>query len=131
MRELKKYFHEIEKNLPCGNREKKKILRDLRLSVENFLAENPEATFEAVVDHFGTPAQIVDTCTEEMPTLELQKKLKIKRWIIGVIAGVAACALLVWGIAVGIILVNELKRDDGLVVVEQPIEEGIISEKGE
>ena len=123
MRELKKYFHEIEKDLPCGNREKKKILRDLRLSVENFLAENPEATLEAVVDHFGTPAQIVDTCTEEMPILELQKKLKIKRWIIGVIAGVAACALLVWGIAVGIALVNEFRAADGYHVADSVVEE--------
>jgi len=131
MKELKTYFGEIKKSLPCGNKEKKKILRDLQLSVENFLAENPGANFEAVVNHFGTPSQIADTYTEEMPTQELQKKMKTQKWIIGIIAGAVACALLVWGIAVGIALVNEFNRDNGLVVVEQPIEGNFITEIGE
>lgn len=113
MRELQNYFREVQKALPCGSCEKKKILRDLRLSVDNFLEENPGATFAAVESHFGTPAQIADTYTEEMAPRELQRKLKIKKWIIGIIAGAVACALLIWGIAVGLALVNEFKAADG------------------
>lgn len=123
MRELQNYFREIKKELPCGGCERRKILRDLRLSVENFLEENPGATFDAVESHFGTPAQIADTYTEEMAPRELQRKLKIKKWIIGIIAGAVACALLIWGIAVGIALINELKIESSHMVIEQVIEE--------
>lgn len=113
MRELQNYFREVQKALPCGSCEKKKILRDLRLSVENFLEENPGATFDAVESHFGTPAQIADTYTEEMAPRELQRKLKIKKWIIGIIAGAVACALLMWGIAIGIALINQFEHTGG------------------
>ena len=124
MKELKTYFGEIKKSLPCGNKGKKKILRDIQLSVENFLAENPDATFEAVVNHFGTPTQIADTYTEEMPTQELQKKMKTQKWIIGMIAGAAACALLIWLVAVGLALIDLNKHSQGWhtedsVVVEE------------
>ena len=123
MKELKTYFGEIKKSLPCGNKEKKKILRDIQLSVENFLAENTDATFEAVVNHFGTPTQIADTYTEEMPTQELQKKMKTQKWIIGMIAGAAACALLIWLVAVGLALIDESKRANGQLVVDTVVVE--------
>lgn len=123
MKELKTYFGEIKKSLPCGNKGKKKILRDIQLSVENFLAENPDATFEAVVNHFGTPTQIADTYTEEMPTQELQKKMKTQKWIIGIIAGAAACALLIWLVAVGLAMIDESKRANGQLVVDTVVVE--------
>ena len=112
MKELKTYFREIKHKFPGGCK-KNKILRDLRLSVDDFLQENPDATLEAVVEHFGTPQQIADAYTEELPAHELQKQLKIKRWIIGIIAGAVACTLIMWGIAVGVALINEFKAADG------------------
>ena len=112
MKELKSYFREIKQQLPGGCK-KNKILRDLRLSIDDFMEENPDATFTAVVEHFGTPQQIVDSYTEEMPAHELQKQLKIKKWIIGIIAGAVACALIIWGIAVGIALIEASKRANG------------------
>jgi len=120
MRELQNYFREVQKALPCGSCEKKKILRDLRLSVENFLEENPGATFDAVESHFGTPAQIADTYTEEMPPRELQRKLKIKKWVIGIIAGAVVCALLMWGIAICIALTEQFRYAGG-ELIEDPV----------
>lgn len=117
MKELKNYFREIEQQLPGGCK-KNKILRDLRLSVDNFLQENPDATLGAVVEHFGTPQQIADAYTEELPAHELQKQLKIKKWIIGIIAGAVACALIMWGIAVGIALIDQFRHNGGELVVD-------------
>ena len=112
MKELKSYFREIKRQIPGGCK-KNKILRDLRLSVNDFIEENSDATFGAVVEHFGTPQQIADSYTEEMPPQELQRQLKIKKWIIGIAAGMAACALLMWAIAIGIALVKQSKHDGG------------------
>lgn len=124
MKELKSYFREIKEVLPGNDCKKKKILRDIRLSVDNFLEENPDATFEAVVEHFGTPQQIGDSYTVEMPPWEMQRQLKIKKRIIGIVAGAVACALLLWGIAIGIALINDSKRangyhEEGPAVVEE------------
>lgn len=125
MKKLQNYFREIKKELPCGGCKRRKILRDLRQSVDDFLAENPEATYDRVVELFGTPQQIADSCVAEMPPREVQKKLKIKRWIIGIVAGAAACALLIWLISVGIMFMKEIRSAGGyhvegsVVVVEE------------
>ena len=120
MKELNNYFREITGALPCTGCKKRKILRDLRLSVDGFLEEHPDATLEAVAEHFGTPQQIADSYTEEMPPRELQRQMKIKKWIIGIVAGAVVCALLMWGIAIGIALIDQYKHTRGQLV-EDPI----------
>ena len=124
MNALKEYYRSIQKLLPCSLCQKRKLMKDIRCSVDSFLQEHPDATFETVSAHFGTPQQIAETYTEEMSPQELQKQLKVKKRIIGIIAGAAACALLIWGIAVGIALVNEFANADsytetGPIVIEE------------
>lgn len=122
MKELKSYFREIKRQIPGGCK-KNKILRDLRLSVNDFIEENPDATFGAVVELFGTPQQIADSYTEEMPPQELQRQLKIKKWIIGIAAGTAACALLMWAIAIGIALTEQFQYAEGELIVDTVVVE--------
>lgn len=132
MKELKKYFWEIKCAIPCG-KSRRKMLRDLRCSVENFLEENPDATYETVVNHFGTPAQIADTYMEETPPKELQQQLRIRKRIIGLVAGLVAAVVLIWATGVGIIILRELCSDRDILVIEQAVEEtgNISTEIGE
>ena len=112
MKELKTYYRDVQKALPCSACQRRKLMQDIRCAVSGYLQEHPEADIETVTAHFGTPQQIAETYLMEMPPQKLQDQLKIKKWIIGIIAAVAACALLIWGIAVGIALVNELQDAD-------------------
>lgn len=52
---LKHYYREIKSYLPCSRKEKKRILKEIRGNVDSFLEDHPEADFEAIQTHFGTP----------------------------------------------------------------------------
>ena len=124
MNALKEYYRSIQKLLPCSLCQKRKLMKDIRCSVDSFLQEHPDATFETVSAHFGTPQQIAESYIEEMSPQELQQQAKVKKRIVGIIAAAAACALLIWGIAVGIALVNEFANADsytetGPIVIEE------------
>lgn len=112
MKELKAYYRDIQKALPCSVCQRRKLMQDIRCAVSGYLQEHPEADIETVTAHFGTPQQIAETYLMEMPPQKLRQQLKVKKWIIGIIAAAAACALLIWGIAVGIALVNEFNAAD-------------------
>ena len=115
MKELKKYYHNIQRALPGSLRQKRKLMQDIQCAVSGYLQKDPEANMETITDHFGTPQQIADTYLAEMSPQSLQKQLNVRRWIIGIMAAAAACALLLWGIAVGIALVNEFNAADGYI----------------
>lgn len=123
MNALKEYYRSIQKLLPCSLCKKRKLMQDIRCSVDSFLQEHPEADTEAVTAHFGTPQQIAESYTEEMSPQELQKQVKVKKWIVGIIAAAAACALLIWGIAVGVALVNEFASADGYHIQDSLVTE--------
>ena len=97
------------------------MLRDLRCSVKNFLEENPDATYETVVNHFGTPAQIADTYMEEIPPKELQRQLRIRKRIIGLVAGLVAAVVLIWATGVGIVIAKEIIVGGGYHVVNPAV----------
>ena len=123
MNALKEYYRSIQKLLPCSLCQKRKLMQDIRCSVDSFLQEHPDATFETVSAHFGTPQQIAESYIEEMSPQELQQQAKVKKRIVGIIAAAAACALLIWGIAVGIALVNEFASADGYHIQDSLVTE--------
>ena len=115
MKELKTYYRDVQKALPCSVSQRQKLMQDIRCAVSGYLQEHPEADIETVTAHFGTPQQIAETYLAEMPPQKLRQQLKVKKWIVGIIAAAAACALLIWGIAVGIALANELQDADNYI----------------
>ena len=115
MKELKTYYRDVQKALPCSVSQRRKLMQDIRCAVSGYLQEHPEADIETVTAHFGTPQQIAETYLAEMPPQKLRQQLKVKKWIVGIIAAAAACALLIWGIAVGTALVNELQDADNYI----------------
>ena len=115
MNGLQTYYRDIKQALSCPSSQKRKLMQDIRGAVSNYLHEHPEADIGTVTAHFGTPQQIADAYLAELPPQALRQQLTVKKWIIGIIAAAAACALLIWGIAVGIALVNELQDADNYI----------------
>lgn len=115
MKELKKYYYSIQRTLPGSLCQKRKLMQDIQCAVSGYLQEHPKADMETITAHFGTPQQISNTYLAEMTPQKLQKLLTVRKWIIGIIAAAAACILLLWGIAVGIALLNEFEMANSYI----------------
>ena len=57
-KQLKDYFKSIKKNLPCYNKTIRKMLDDLKVSVDAFVEENGMTDFALIEQHFGTAEDI-------------------------------------------------------------------------
>ena len=93
-RALKRYDREIRSYLPCSCKEQKRILEEIRGNVDSFLEDHPEADFEAIQAHFGTPHLISVSCVENMDSKDLLKTIKIRKRIVTAVAAALLAALL-------------------------------------
>ena len=100
MKELKKYYRQIKRWLPCGGKTKKQLMTNITATIENYLAENPEADFNALQSHFGTPQQIAASFVDEMDTVELLRKLRIRRKLVNIAFGCASTFIVLWFVAI-------------------------------
>lgn len=117
MNELSGYYRSIQKALPCSGCQKRKLMKDIRCSVDSFLQEHPDATFETVSAHFGSPQQIADTYTEEMSPQELQTQLKARKRVVGIVAAAAASIIFIWLAYITVVTCDELNNNPGYIIV--------------
>ena len=113
MKELKKYYRQIKRWLPCGGKTKKRLMENIQSTVKEYLANNPEADFSAVQARFGTPQQIAASFIDEMDTAELLGKIRIRRRITSIITASVLLALLFWGTFLAIALADEISNSYG------------------
>jgi len=96
---LKQYYRRIGRWLPCAGKQKRQILQDISQTVSVYLLDNPEATAEDVMQHYGTPQQIAASYTDAMDTQQLLKTLRINRRVL-LSVGVSCLLLLAMWAAV-------------------------------
>ena len=78
-RRLAAYYTEIASLLPCGRREKNRLLRELKADVNDYLAASPDAAPETVSAVFGTPEQIAESALQSVAPVALRRRLTLKR----------------------------------------------------
>lgn len=78
-RRLAAYYAEIASLLPCGRREKSRLLRELKADVNEYLAASPDAAPETVAAVFGTPEQIAESALQSVAPVSLRRRLTLKR----------------------------------------------------
>ena len=93
---LKRYYCSISKALPGPRKMKKQIVTHIKDSVSEYLSQNPDANFEAVQNHFGTPEQIASSYVDTQDAPVLLRKMSVKKKVIAIVAGAVTVALLVW-----------------------------------
>ena len=81
---LLRYLWKVRGELPGNRRQKKQVLSRVESSVRDFVTENPDANYNAIVSRFGTPTQIA-----EMDTAELLGNLQIHRRIVAIVLATA------------------------------------------
>lgn len=113
---LKRYIRSISRKLPSGKM-KEPIIAQIRECVVDYIQEHPEADFEMVQAHFGTPQEIAESYVNEQDTSTLLHKMSIKKKVLVIVAGVMAAVLLLWAAAVIWITVDSRQIDTGIVYV--------------
>lgn len=75
---LKRYIRSISHGLPSGTM-KKRFMSQLRDSITDFMQENPEADFEALLSHFGTPQEIAASYLYAQEPRILLRKIRMNK----------------------------------------------------
>ena len=118
---LNKYYRQINKELICSHKEKKKILSDIKANVRHYLEENPDASFDAIQEHFGTPKQIVEAYIAAIDMPELVRQLNVKNRIVSAVCiALGFCVLLWLGSVIIAIIDNHLSAN---LIIESYITE--------
>lgn len=107
-KQLKAYFKQIKKNLPCLNSAMRKMLDDLKISVNAFISENNISDFNAVVEHFGTAEDIAKEFSVGIDNSFI-KSYKIKKRVITIVVCILTAILtIVASLALYIFIENEI-----------------------
>lgn len=92
----KRYIRSVSDTLSCSRKAKKQIVSRIRDGVEDYLLQNPDADFEMIQAHFGTPQEIAASYVDEQDASGLLKKISIKKKVLVVVASVMAAIFLMW-----------------------------------
>lgn len=95
MKNEKKYYRAIYRKLPLRRTEKKQYLSELLASLNEYVAEKPEITYQELVDTFGTPdsvvAGILNVSVDETRRMAQNKR---KLYVLLMVAMLAVCLIL-------------------------------------
>ena len=92
---LKRYIRSISSEIPSGKM-RKRIISQIRDSIVEYIQENPEADFETVQSHFGTPQEIAASYMYAEETPVLLRKMNINKKVLAIVAGVMAVIFALW-----------------------------------
>lgn len=95
-RAARQYMQEVKAMLPGAGKQKKAILNRIRTTVEEYLADSPNAVYEEIVSRLGSPNQIAASCLEEMDTAELMKQLRTKKKMVCIVTAAALVIVMLW-----------------------------------
>ncbi len=106
-KQLTVYFKSIKKNLPCRNKTIRKMLDDLKASVNSFAEENGITDFALIEQHFGTAEDIAKEFAVGIDGTYI-KSYKFKKRVTAIVLSVlAAILVIVASLSVYIYIENE------------------------
>lgn len=92
------YIFQLKKQIKISTPARKAFLRTLKQTIENYLIEHPDATYECVESNFGTPEDVAMSFYETLDQTEINTQLRLKKPILlcSSILIVALCILCGW-----------------------------------
>ena len=128
----KRYLRELRKSLPCGRKERKRVLEGIRQSMENGETDGTE-TYEALVSRYGSPDEIASSYFSEKSTGELIRELRVGNRVLAILLAAVVAALLIWFGWGAFTYVSLTSEAPGYIVEGQPIviERHEINDEGE
>lgn len=81
---LRRYCRRVRANLPCGWKQKRKIMEEFKACVDAYVKENPEWDLPQLEAELGSAQQIAGTYVDNLETKELLRSLLVRsglwRW---------------------------------------------------
>ncbi len=91
---VRDYIRQVKAIFPLYGRERKRFINDLKEAVESYIEDTKDGSYEGIVKHFGSPAEVVSDYIEGMDSEVLYRKITFRRRIL-TIAGIVLIAVLV------------------------------------
>ena len=127
-RQLRRYYWQIRRWLPCGHKQKNRYIREHSESINTFLQQESNADFQTILARFGSPLQIASAYVDEMDTEKLLKHLQIRRRIVAIVLACALSGFIATLIALGILLEMTEDMTNGYAVIEIEVTDAHIVE---
>lgn len=116
----KRYIGSVSNALSCSGKTKKRIISQIRDGVEDYLLQNPDADFEMIQTHFGTPQEIAASYVNEQDVCKLLKKMSIKKKVLVIVGGVMATIFLMWiGFVAWATIDAKAESGGGIVITDE------------
>ncbi len=120
-KQLKAYFKNIKKNLPCVNSAMRTMLDDLKVSAEVFIQENNIIDFAQIEQHFGAAEDIAKEFAVGIDNAYI-KSYKFKKRVTTIaISILAAILIIVASLAIYIVVsseINTVANEDTTITYE-------------
>ncbi|MDD6043352.1 MAG: DUF6120 family protein [Eubacteriaceae bacterium] len=97
-KELKRYFRQIKSLLPVYTKEEKKFLRDYKKSVIDYAADNPDLSFDDIMEHFDEPTDVVYNYIVATDQEYLYKRISLSSMLKKVLIVITIAALIAFGL---------------------------------
>lgn len=77
---VRKYLHNIKKSLPLTCKKRREIVKRFSQGVYEYCQETEGVTIDMVYHEFGTAEEAVDSLMSEMPSKDIVKHFRLKRF---------------------------------------------------
>lgn len=112
------YIRQVRAIFPLYGRERKRFINDLKEAVESHIEDTKDGSYEDIVKHFGSPAEVVSDYIEGMDPEALYRKITFRRRIT-TIAVIALIAVLI-GVVIDLLWdYSAYRKDVESIVVER------------
>ena len=118
-KDLLKYYKEIEKTLACDKKQKQSILHNLDCNVQEYREQNPNASLEEIITHFGEPKLFAGEMLASLDEGELNTKMKKAKNTKQIVVICCAVVLLVALFAFGWMIVEN--RTHQITYADSPV----------
>ncbi len=76
-KEVKRYLNNISNLLLCSSKERNQFLQDFRNNIDDFMVNNPNASFIDLEKAMDTPQEIADSFMENISSKDIKNALQL------------------------------------------------------
>ena len=110
-RELNAYYRRIASCLFCSRKERESLLLPLRIQIDSWLQDNPEASIQDIRAHFGDPLDIAADAISNSDSVVLLKHMRTRQKVFCILLLAMLALIAIWlGAWLFFMILNALKE---------------------
>lgn len=120
-KERKNYFKQIKFLLPIYRKQEKKFINDLKYTVDEYIANNPNCSTDDIIKRFETPSDVVYNYISSIDEKDLYKVISSRRILKRFIAFVIALLLVAFSLWCGVLYKAHIDSKDSIITQEYTV----------